>query len=119
MPAPLSTDLDINLNDPMLFLEGRAHEAFRRLRKEAPVHWNPGTETTNGFWSVTKYEDLLFGRDGAAGPHRQGACSQSSIMTSISSPGFASGTSSGMMVSAFAALILVRMPLPWGPVRSA
>ncbi len=60
MTAPLSTDLDIDLNDPTLFLEGRAHDAFRRLRREAPVHWNPGTETSNGFWSLTKYEDLLF-----------------------------------------------------------
>ncbi len=60
MPAPTSTDLGINLNDPMLFLENRAHDAFRVLRREAPVHWNPGTEVQNGFWSITKYEDLLF-----------------------------------------------------------
>jgi cytochrome P450 len=30
------------------------------LRREAPVHWNPGTRTFNGFWSLTRYEDVLF-----------------------------------------------------------
>lgn len=50
----------INLADPRLFERGEAHEAFRILRREAPVHWNPGTEELNGFWSLTKYDDILF-----------------------------------------------------------
>lgn len=50
----------INLGDPKLFERAEAHEAFRILRREAPVHWNPGTEEANGFWSLTKYEDVLF-----------------------------------------------------------
>jgi cytochrome P450 len=50
----------INLNDPRLFERAEAHDAFRILRREAPVHWNPGTEELNGFWSLTKYEDVLF-----------------------------------------------------------
>ncbi|MGD9895123.1 MAG: cytochrome P450, partial [Dehalococcoidia bacterium] len=50
----------INLNDPHLFERAEAHDAFRILRREAPVHWNPGTEDLNGFWSLTKYEDILF-----------------------------------------------------------
>jgi len=50
---------DINLNDPELFMEGRAHELLRILRNESPVHWNKGGETWNGFWSLTKYEDIL------------------------------------------------------------
>ncbi len=50
----------INLGDPKLFERAEAHEAFRILRREAPVHWNPGTEEANGFWSMTKYADVLF-----------------------------------------------------------
>ena len=34
----------INLGDPSLFERGEAHEAFRILRHEAPVHWHPGTD---------------------------------------------------------------------------
>ena len=50
----------INLGSPRLFERAEAHEAFRILRREAPVHWNPGTEEANGFWSLTKYDDILF-----------------------------------------------------------
>jgi cytochrome P450 len=50
----------IDLNDPGLFERGEVHEAFRILRREAPVHWNPGTYQFNGFWSLTKYDDVLF-----------------------------------------------------------
>jgi len=49
----------INLQDPHLFMNDQAHDAFRVLRREAPVHWNPGSEQFNGFWSVTKYADIL------------------------------------------------------------
>ncbi|MEX2230078.1 MAG: cytochrome P450 [Dehalococcoidia bacterium] len=57
-----STDLPhgINLADPALFERNEAHEAFRLLRRDAPVHWNPGTEQLNGFWSLTKTADVLF-----------------------------------------------------------
>ncbi|MEX2228599.1 MAG: cytochrome P450 [Dehalococcoidia bacterium] len=51
---------DINLHDVNLFLNDEFHDAFRILRREAPVHWNPGTARANGFWSLTKYEDILF-----------------------------------------------------------
>ncbi len=50
----------INLGSPGLFERDEFHEALRILRREAPVHWNPGTELLNGFWSLTKYEDILF-----------------------------------------------------------
>ncbi|MDA1003436.1 MAG: cytochrome P450 [Chloroflexi bacterium] len=57
-----STELPhgINLADAKLFERNEAHEAFRLLRRDAPVHWNPGTEHVNGFWSLTKAEDVLF-----------------------------------------------------------
>lgn len=49
----------INLLEGRLFQANEMHEAFRVLRAEAPVHWNPGTDRFNGFWSLVKYEDLL------------------------------------------------------------
>ncbi|MGI8553163.1 MAG: cytochrome P450 [Dehalococcoidia bacterium] len=51
---------DINLGDPLLFERAEAHDALRILRREAPVHWNPGTEEVNGFWSLVKYADILY-----------------------------------------------------------
>ncbi|MGE3073444.1 MAG: cytochrome P450 [Dehalococcoidia bacterium] len=56
-PAELAT---INLNDAEMFLEARFHEALRVLRNEDPVHWNPGDERTNGYWAITKAEDVRF-----------------------------------------------------------
>ena len=58
--AEASTPFGINLGDPRLFERDEAHEAFRKLRAHAPVHWNPGTAEVNGFWSMTKYADVLF-----------------------------------------------------------
>jgi cytochrome P450 len=51
---------DIDLNYPEPFERGEAHELFRILRREDPVHLNPGTEMTNPFWNITKYEDVMF-----------------------------------------------------------
>ncbi|TAJ19818.1 MAG: cytochrome P450 [Dehalococcoidia bacterium] len=56
---PALLPFGINLLDAPLFTEGKAHEAFRLLRRERPVPWHPGTERLNGFWSLTKYEDIL------------------------------------------------------------
>ena len=50
---------DIDLTDFELFVQGKAHDAWRLLRAEAPVHWNTGTTLFPGFWSVTKYADVL------------------------------------------------------------
>jgi cytochrome P450 len=49
-----------DLLDLALFEQGEVHEIFRRLRREAPVSWHPGTEDLNGFWSLTRYQDVLF-----------------------------------------------------------
>jgi cytochrome P450 len=51
---------EINLLDLGIFERGEAHEAFHVLRREAPVHWNPGNEDLKGFWSLLKYDDVLF-----------------------------------------------------------
>jgi cytochrome P450 len=50
----------IDLLDLGMFERGEAHEAFRVLRRHAPVHWRPPTADLNGFWSLTKYHDVLF-----------------------------------------------------------
>jgi cholest-4-en-3-one 26-monooxygenase len=50
----------IDLLDLDLFERGEAHAALRVLRHESPVQWNPGTEEFRGFWSLTKYDDVLF-----------------------------------------------------------
>jgi cytochrome P450 len=49
-----------DLLDPRFFEEGDFHEAFRILRREDPVHWHPGNEVFNGFWSLTKSRDITF-----------------------------------------------------------
>src|SRR2546423_1838228 len=50
----------IDLLDLGLFERGEVHDVFRTLRHQAPVHWNPGTSSLNGFWSILKYDDVLF-----------------------------------------------------------
>ena len=55
-----STDQSFNLSDPDIFVGEQADEAFRYLRQTDPVHWTPPGRITNGFWSLTKYEDVVF-----------------------------------------------------------
>src|SRR5579863_7986105 len=50
---------DINLNDLDLFASGDVHAVWRRLRREAPVFWSDGTAAYPGFWSITKYADIV------------------------------------------------------------
>src|ERR1051326_6266854 len=50
----------INFLDLEMFERGEAHEAFRVLRQEAPVHWNSGSDELKGFWSVLKYSDIMY-----------------------------------------------------------
>jgi cholest-4-en-3-one 26-monooxygenase len=51
---------DVNLSDERIFESGDPHACFRLLRREDPVHWNPGDEIFHGYWSLTKYEDVLY-----------------------------------------------------------
>jgi len=53
---------DLDLTDLDLFEKGFPHEAFARLRREAPVHWHPPTPNTpdgEGFWVVSRHADVL------------------------------------------------------------
>ena len=49
---------EIDLYDPDLFVAAVPHDAFRLLRKEAPVHFLKEPNGP-GFWAVTKYEDVV------------------------------------------------------------
>jgi linalool 8-monooxygenase len=58
----LDTTVDqIDLTDPDLFVRGEQWDAFRELRREAPVHWNKRSWDSEGagFWNITKYEDVI------------------------------------------------------------
>lgn len=50
------TDLEsVDLTDLKWHTDGPPHELFARMRREAPVRWNP-TGPDSGFWSVTTHE---------------------------------------------------------------
>jgi cytochrome P450 len=55
---PQTTEF-IDLSDHDAFVEAVPHEAFKALRREDPVHWNPEPDGA-GFWAVTRYEDIRF-----------------------------------------------------------
>jgi len=90
MHVPLRVQ-DVDLTDFELFVQGQAHEVWRLLRAEAPVHWNAGTEKFPGFWSVTHYADVLaVSRDTATYSSRRGV----SMMVDPANPTPASGAGS-------------------------
>jgi cytochrome P450 len=47
-----------DLTDHDLFATGVPHDYFRRLRHSDPVHWTPEPDG-RGFWSVTRYDDIV------------------------------------------------------------
>jgi cytochrome P450 len=53
----------VDVFDPRVFAGGIPHEAFRRLRDEEPVAWQPEHAVGEwpagpGFWAVTRYADV-------------------------------------------------------------
>ncbi len=48
----------IDLSDHDNFVDAVPYEAFAQLRREDPVHWNPEPNGGQGFWAVTRYEDI-------------------------------------------------------------
>ena len=59
MTAPgIARPDEIDLLEPALFQSGDYHGALRTLRREDPVHWNPGNAEFQGFWSLTRYHDI-------------------------------------------------------------
>ncbi len=57
---PLTTTASINLHDPASFQNGIPHDAFAEMRSATGLTWSPDdADGTHGFWSVTRYEDLV------------------------------------------------------------
>ena len=54
---PANTAVD--LADPAAFKDGPPYAAFAQLRAAAPVAWNEEPGERPGFWSVTRYEDVM------------------------------------------------------------
>ena len=48
---------DIDLYDPDGYVAAPPHEAFERLRREQPVHWQ--TMPGGGYWAVLRHADLV------------------------------------------------------------
>ncbi len=49
---------EINVADPALFSAGAELPYFARLRRDAPVHYQPEHEF-GPYWSVTRYQDIM------------------------------------------------------------
>src|SRR5688572_430247 len=56
-PMTLET---LDMADGRLFEEARSHEAFTLLRAAPGFHWTPAGETYKGFWSLARYDDVLY-----------------------------------------------------------
>ncbi len=50
---------DIDVSNPFLFKQNKWQSYFKRLRDEHPVHYQKRSPF-GPFWSVTRYEDILF-----------------------------------------------------------
>ncbi len=51
---------DIDLWDMDQYTEAIPYEQFRRLRAEAPVFHHHDPQQPNGFWAITRHEDVVF-----------------------------------------------------------
>ena len=49
----------IDVSSPFLYRQNRWQSYFKRLRDEAPVHYQANSPF-GPFWSITRYEDILF-----------------------------------------------------------
>lgn len=58
-PPDLGRD-DLDIVDPDSYLQGFPHATFKRLRDHDPVSWWPEHDGGNGFWAITRYDDLLY-----------------------------------------------------------
>ena len=56
--SPETPVVDITSHDT--YVTGVPHEVFARMRLESPVAWTEEADGGRGFWSLTKYEDVLY-----------------------------------------------------------
>jgi cytochrome P450 len=57
-PTPVPLD-QVDLADLDVFERDEAWGMFDTLREQAPVHWNDEHDGGAGFWSITRYADIL------------------------------------------------------------
>ncbi|MGH3683264.1 MAG: cytochrome P450, partial [Natronosporangium sp.] len=50
---------DLDLVDPELYARGDPYARWRWLRRHDPVHWHPPSRGMPGFWTLTRYRDVL------------------------------------------------------------
>lgn len=55
----MSVTSDVTLADLDLFEAGPPWSTFDALRREDPVHWNDEPDGNKGFWSITRYNDIV------------------------------------------------------------
>ena len=48
-----------DLHDPAVFQAGIPHDVFAEMRRTPGLTWSPDSNGTRGFWSVTRFEDLV------------------------------------------------------------
>lgn len=48
-----------NLADHDSFVDGVPHDTFAQMRKDHPVHWTAAYGGQKGFWSLTRYADIM------------------------------------------------------------
>jgi cholest-4-en-3-one 26-monooxygenase len=49
----------IDFWDVSLFADGIPHALFKKLRRDEPIVWNPPSTAGTGFWSLTRYDDIV------------------------------------------------------------
>lgn len=49
----------VNLSDLDLFENGAPWQEFEKLRTDEPIHWSEESSPNHGFWSFTKYHDIV------------------------------------------------------------
>jgi cytochrome P450 len=50
---------NISLADLDLFAHGAPWDVFKQLRNESPMHWNEEEAPQSGFYSITRYHDIV------------------------------------------------------------
>src|SRR6266849_5587646 len=49
----------VDLTDLDIWARGAPYDEFARLRREAPITWCGEAPPNSGFWSVTRYQDIV------------------------------------------------------------
>jgi hypothetical protein len=53
-----ATTVDITSHDT--YVEGVPHAVFAQMRADSPIAWTEEADGGRGFWSITKYDDVLY-----------------------------------------------------------